>query len=402
MFTLAIRNVFRHKMRSALTLAAISFGVIGLILSGGFVEDIFVQLGEQTIHSQLGHLQVAKRGFFAFGTRDPYEYQITDAEPLRQLIQGHANVDDVMLRLNFSGLANNGKADLPIIGEGIEPAKEARLGTYVQIIAGRQLKDSDVYGAILGEGVAQSLKLRPGDPVTLLLNTKEGALNSLDFEVIGVARSFSKDYDARVVRIALPAAQELLTSRAVNSLVISLRKTKHTDRAFAALTKSLDLNTYEIKTWQQLSEFYKNALELYDRQFGALKLIILMMVLLSVINSVNMTIFERTGEFGTLMALGSKGRTLLALVILENTLLGALGGAIGVVLGFLLAIIISAIGIPMPPPPNSNNGYTAVIQLVPNVFVMAFFVGFLATVVASIYPARRASRMPVVEALRHN
>ena len=100
-----------------------------------------------------------------------------------------------MVRLNFSGLLNNGRSDLPIIGEGVETG-QSRLGSSVSITAGRQLNDKDAFGILLGYGVAHGLKLKPGDHVTLLANTLEGALNSTDFEVIGIFQSFSNDYDA--------------------------------------------------------------------------------------------------------------------------------------------------------------------------------------------------------------
>jgi putative ABC transport system permease protein len=79
-----------------------------------------------------------------------------------------------------------------------------------------------------------------------------------------------------------------------------------------------------------------------------------------------------------------------------------LGGVLGVLVGVTLASIISGIGIPMPPPPGSNSGYTAYIRVVPWVLATAAIVGALAAMVAAVLPARRASRLPVVEALRHN
>src|SRR5690606_19847181 len=135
-----------------------------------------------------------------------------------------------MARLNFSGLLNNGRSDLPIIGEGVEPGLESELGSLVMLTAGRQLTDSDAFGILLGKGVAQALQLKPGDPVTLLANTLDGALNSLDFEVIGIFQSYSNDFDARAVRIPLPAAQELLGTTGVNALVVSLQHTETTEQ----------------------------------------------------------------------------------------------------------------------------------------------------------------------------
>jgi putative ABC transport system permease protein len=115
-----------------------------------------------------------------------------------------------------------------------------------------------------------------------------------------------------------------------------------------------------------------------------------------------MVVYERTGEFGTLLALGLRRRQIFKLVLLENTLLGLLGSLLGVVAGSALAGLISGIGISMPPPPGSNVGYTATIRLVPWVLVVATLTGAVAAVMAAVLPARRASRLPVVDALRHN
>src|SRR5688572_14439728 len=175
MWKLALRNVTRQKVRTGMTVGAIAAGVISLILAAGFVADIFVQLRESTIHSQLGHIQVYKKGFFEFGTQSPSKYLIEGIAELKQKIQRIAAADDVMARLSFSGLLNNGRADIAIFGEGVEASKEEKLGTYLRMTEGRPLKDSDDFGIMLGEGVAQSQKLAPGDRVTLLINNKDGS-----------------------------------------------------------------------------------------------------------------------------------------------------------------------------------------------------------------------------------
>jgi putative ABC transport system permease protein len=399
---LAARNVLRQRARTAMTVAAIAFGVIGLILSGGFVQDIFVQLGEAVIHSQSGHLQVAKDGFAAKGARRPDQYLIADADGLKAEVAAVRGVADVMGRVAFSGLLNNGRSDLSIVGEGIEPEREARHGTYLFLTAGRSLEDRDRFGALLGRGVAQALNLAPGDPATLVVSTRDGATNTLDLEVVGVFQTFSKDYDARAVKIALPAAQALLDTRGVNTLVVALTRTRDTRRAAEALRGRVAGRGYEVRTWEELNDFYDKTVKLYDRQFGALRLIILAMVLLSVTNTVNMTIFERVGEFGTMRALGNRGTRVFALVLVESAVLGVAGAALGTLLGVVLAAAISAIGIPMPPPPNADIGYTAQIRLVPSVIAGAFGIGVLATVLAAILPALRVARTDVVEALRQN
>lgn len=401
MFKLALRNIFRHKGRTLLTLAAIVMGVAGLILSGGFIEDVFIQLREATIHSSFGHLQVYKAGYYEQGRQDPYKLMLEKPDPLMGEFQNLPHIEVVSKRINFSGLLNNGLTDLPIIGEGIEADKEAIIGSFIEITAGRQLTDGESYGVLVGQGVADALQLKPGDYTTLLANTPDGMLNSLEFEVVGIFRSISQEYDARAIRVPLVAIQELLDIDAAHSLVISLTSTDVTDIVAEKLRQQLPAGQYEVKTWYQLAEFYQKTVNLYERQFLVLQLIILLLVLLGVANSVNITVYDRTGEFGTLLALGDRGSEVFSLVLLENILLGALGGGLGVLIGILLAGAISIIGIPMPPPPNMNIGYTALIRIVPEVVVTACLLGFVTTALAAILPAWRVSKIPVADALRH-
>lgn len=396
----ALRNVFRQRMRSAGTLAAISLGVAGLILAGGFVQDIFIQLGEAVIHSQSGHIQISRQGYREGRTRAPENYLIEKPEKLRQALLEEPGVQLSLARLGFSGVINNGKRDLGIIGEGVEPAAEAKLGTFLRYIEGRALADSDSDGIVLGQGVAKSLGLKAGDRVNLVISLAQGAVNTLDFEVVGVFQSFSKDFDARAIRIPLAAARNLMDNKSAHLIVLLLDKTENTEPVLASLRKKLGQEGYELASWRELSDFYDKTVLLYDRQFGVLRLIILLMVLLSVANSVNMTLFERTREFGTLLALGDRPGQVFRLIMTESALLGLIGALLGIGLGCVAAWIISAIGIPMPAPPNANIGYTAFIRLIPLDVLTAGGIGFVATSLAAVMPARRASRMPVVDALR--
>lgn len=400
MIKLALRNILRQKVRTAMILAAIIFGVVGLIVSGGFVQDMFAQLAETIVHSQTGHIQIALRGYFGAGTRSPDKYLLRDIDGVTATIKKQPEVEYVMARIGFSGLLNNGSTDLSIVGEGIEPAKEAALGTFIHILQGRMLRQEDLNGVLLGEGVAKSLRLKPGDPASILVATTDGAMNLLDFLVVGVFQSFSRDYDDRTVKIPMPAAQELLGTSGANVVVVVLGRTEDTGKVAARLASELKGAGIEIKSWQEINDFYPKTVELYSRQFGVLRLVVLMMVLLSVLNAVNMSILERAGEFGTMRALGNRNRAVFKFVIVEGVVLGVAGSVIGTLLGLGLALVISAVGVPMPPPPNSNIGYTAHIRIEPAVVIGAFLVGVFATAIASSFPAHRVSRLPIAEALR--
>lgn len=401
-FSFALRNIFRQKVRSAATLAAIAIGVAGLILAGGFVKDIFIQLGEAIIHSQTGHIQITRAGYSDNKTRAPEKYLIEQGENLKtQLIKNVPGIDQAISRLGFTGVINNGRRDLGIIGEGIEPDGEAKLGTFLRYLDGRALTNKDLDGIVVGEGVARSLGLKIGDRVTVVMTLAAGAVNTLDFELVGVFQSFSKEFDARAVRISLEAAKTLMDTNGIHMLVVQLSDTATTATALLTTRQELAKLGFEVQAWYALSDFYEKTVELYDRQFGVLRLIILIMVLLSVINSVNMTLFERTREFGTMRAIGDRSEWVFKLIMIESFWLGLIGGLLGMLLGCLSALGISAIGIPMPPPPNANLGYTALIRLDAASVLVAGAIGFVACVLAAIVPARRAAKADIVDSLRH-
>ena len=402
MFKLALRNLFRQKIRTLITLATIVFGVAALILAGGFVEDVYIQLRDATIKSRFGYIQLYRAGYYQFGRRDPYKYMIEEPEKLISIFNQLPVVTDVLQRLNFTAMLNNSKTDRSVAVEGVEPAKEIELASFLSILAGRHLKDDDAYSIVLGEGVAIALNLKPGDFINIVTNTTAGSMNSLEFEVVGIFRSFSKEFDARAVRIPLATAKELLDTNAVHSLVFSLSDVVAVEPVMAWLRKNILRSTYEAKTWLELDDFYPKTVQLYESQFGVLQLIILVIVLLSVANSVSMTANERIGEFGTLRAIGRSSNDVYRLLIIENTVLGLVGSVIGIVVGIGLAYGISKVGLPMPPPPNANAGYTAYIRIVPAVCIAAFLIGTAATIVSALLTCRRPTRVPIADALRQN
>lgn len=399
---LARRNVLRQRGRAATTLAAIAFGVAGLILSQGFVEDVFVQLAEAIVHSQSGHVQVARDGFFQYGSHQPERYLVDDPGGDEKKIKTIPEVRQVMARLSFSGLLGNGRADLSIIGEGMEPAKEEQLGSFIKITKGRRLKDDDQFGALIGQGVASTLKLKPGDRATLVMSTSDGAMNSLDLEIVGVFQSFSKEYDNRAIKIPLPAAQQLLNTKGANTLVVELNRTSDTANVTRIIKERTIWRDQSVMAWQELNDFYPKTVDMYRMQFGGLQAIILLMVILSVVNAVNTTVFERSSEFGTARALGNTAGNVFSVIMTENVLLGMLGSVLGVGIGLALAHLLTALGIDMPPPPNSDLGFKAHIAVTTRAVLQAFAVGVCAAVIGALIPALRVSRMNISAALRQN
>jgi len=400
MLALAARNVFRQKVRAGITVGAIAFGVAGLILSGGFVADMVGQLAEAIVHSQTGHVQVARAGYFDGRLRGAEGAVIADRRQAEAALRGEAQLREVAGRLNFPALLNNGRTDAPVVAEGIEPGKERALDRNMQLLDGRRLDDADRFAMVVGEGVARRLGLKVGDRVDLVVATSGGAVNVLDFEVVGTFRTISREFDARAVRLPLAAAQTLLDTTGVNLLVLSLAETAAADPVRQRIDAPMRAAGLEVRAWHELNDFYPKTVALFERQFGVLRAIILLMLLLSVANTLNISVFERIGEFGTMRAFGVRGSRVFAAVLLEAAVLGIIGGLLGAAAGVLLAALVSAVGIPMPPPPNANLGYTARIVVTPALVGGAFAVGLAAALLGALLPAARVSRIGIVDALR--
>jgi putative ABC transport system permease protein len=402
---LAIRNVGRNRRRTLITLAAMAFGAAAIILFGGFVHSIYWGVRESTIRSQIGHLQLYRKGFSEKGNVAPFDYLIRDYAALRKELLAIPHVKVVTGRLGFSGLVSTGDTTTAFAGIGVDPAGEAELSSMAILVEGQDLAARQPRGIIMGVGLARAFGVKPGDDLTLLSTTKGGAINALAVKVRGAWESTEKAYDDRFLKAPLTEVQRLLDVEGdeVQSVVILLDATAHTaevrDRiARLVRERGLDL---EIKTWEDLALRYHQVRELFGRIFAVLTLIVSIMVVFGITNTMIMAIFERTREIGTVMALGTRRRGVISMFVLEGLALGVLGGLAGVVLGVILAKIVSAIGIQLPPPPGSTRGFLVQIFVVPELLAQAFQLSVVTATLASLYPAWRAARLDVVEALRH-
>ncbi len=402
---LAIRNVFRNRRRTLITLGAMAFGAAAIIVFGGFVNAIYWGVRESTIRSQVGHIQLYKKGFSEKGNLAPFDYLISDYPALRAELMKIEHVKTVTARLGLSGLVSTGDTTTSFVGAGVNPEGESDLSSFSVIVEGKDLVSRDPRGIILGVGLARAFGVKPGDDLTLLTTTKGGSINALAVKVRGVWESGEKAYDDRFLKVALPEVQRVLDleNGEVQSIVLLLDQTENTAAVRERIEqlirdRGLEL---EIKTWDDLALRYHQVRELFGRIFAVLTLIVSIMVVFGITNTMTMAIFERTREIGTVMALGTRRRGVIAMFVLEGAALGILGGIAGVLLGIVLAQAISGIGIQLPPPPGSTRGFLVRIFIVPAVLEQAFRLSIVTATLASLYPAWRAARLNVVEALRH-
>lgn len=401
---IAARNIARNQRRALIALLTIAFGVISLMLADGFIQWVFWGMREATIQSQLGHIQVIRPGYLSAGAANPYAYQLQESLPQRRVIESIPGVKLVAPRLMVTGIISHNEATLAFMAEGVDSQKEEELSKSLQIVEGQNLTDMTSEEIVLGRGLARNLNVKPGDTVALLTTVSSGGINAVEAKVAGIFVSTNQAYDDSALRLPIDLAQSLLRVNGAHKWLVLLDDTERTDDYLAEFRARFPIETNELEfvPWYQQADFYNKTVTLFSQQMNVLRLIIGCIIVLSISNILVMNVLERTGEIGTLLAIGFKRKRILFLFMVEGLLLGLIGTSIGLIVGYGLAELISAIGIPMPPPPGMEEGYVGKIRITLDVMMNAFLIAFITTALAGSYPAWKASRMEIINALRHN
>lgn len=397
----AFRNVTRQYRRSLFGISAVTFGVVALTLAAGFIEWIFWATREGTIQSGLGHVHVMRPGYLDGGLADPLKYLLPQESPLQLAIGRFPRVRLIAPRLAFTGLMSHGEATISFIGEGVNPERERELTPILDIPAGQALASDDPKGIVLGWGLAQNLGVKVGARVVLLATTPTGGINAVECTVRGLFTTVSKAFTDSALRVPLPVAQQLLRVSGSHRWVLLLDDTKDTTPTVLALRETFRDSGVEFVPWYDLADFYNKVVALLSTQIGVINLIIAVIIILSISNTMMMNVLERTAEIGTCLAIGRSQRQILHQFVYEGLTIGLIGGTLGLLVGWSLATLISWVGIPMPPPPGQPKGYTGAILFTGELALKAFLLAVGTTLVASLYPAWKASRMGIVDALRH-
>lgn len=401
-FRLATRNLRRNTQRTLVATLTVAFGIVAFLLAGGFIAWIFEQMREDTIHSQLGHVQIVRPGYFEKGVADPYAYLLPEQSAEQESVEKMEGFGSLAPRLSFSGLVSHEDTSIAFVGEGIDPVREKPISSKVTIVSGRDLAKDNENSALLGEGLARSLGVQAGDSVVLLATAANGSTSAVEVVVAGTFATISKEYDDSALRLPIQIARKLMKVRGATSWVVLLDKTERTDDSVRQLAGALSGDKFEVIPWSDLADFYNKTVVLFSRQVNVVKFIIGVIIVLTISNTQMMSVLERTREIGTSLAIGQRRRAVLRMFVAEGVLIGLIGGVLGVVLGYLFGHLISAVGIPMPPPPGMARGFLGEILIVPELASEALILALVTTFLASVLPAFKASRMNIVDALRHN
>jgi putative ABC transport system permease protein len=398
---LGFKNIIKNFRRSLITMISIIIGMTSCLLTYGFFNWNINELKESMIHSGIGHYQLYSKGFSKFGSDDPYKYLIKDVDPILKELRSIPGIELVTTRMAFSGILSSGDKSTVTIGEAGNPDNETKLNAYSGLQSGTNLSSGKPNGLIMGDGVARKLSAKMGDTLTLMGNMKDGGINAVDLELVGITHSGYSDLDNMSVSTSLGVIQNLLNiDHSVQKIVVLLKNTKDTKKTLSKIIQICKKYQLEYKDWETLAEFYRSVKLMYDVVFYIIILIVLAIVTFTISNTVNMNLNDRFREIGTIRALGTKRIQVALIFIVESLLLGVIGGFIGLVISFIFIGFTELIGgIPVM---IKGTAQPMHIFFHPDVaaIVICMTLFSLVAMLASIIPSQRASKISISEALR--
>jgi len=396
-FKLAYRNLGRHRRRSILSGLALAMGTALLMFIAAFFQGEMRSSMETTLRLNSGHLQVRAANYDPDKLSVAWEYLIANPEQIAAQIATLDQVDVATPRLFASGIVTVQNDSVGVQIMGIDPASKANEPYH--ILEGQFVTADDRDGILIGYPLAQSLALSVGSQVNLLVNTSDGTVDEQPFTVRGIFTTGSTGYDKGLVLLPLAKAQAFSGAGDHASMIFVLLHDREQAEAVAAAIPSAN---FQVKTWRELNSLLVLVNDFSNAYLTVINLIILGITVTVIVNTLLMSVFERMREIGILSAIGMKGRQIIALFLAEASLLAMGGITFGALAGWALSAYFGKVGIYF-----GDLGISGEMLLEDRIYtsltlesaINLIITAFVITLIASLYPARMASRMEPVEAL---
>jgi ABC-type lipoprotein release transport system permease subunit len=401
---MAWRNLWRHKRRTWLTATAMIFSNVLLIFMISLQLGSYDMMINNTLQAFSGHLQVQHDGYnHNPKLRTSIPSVLALAEQVRQALPGAG----VTARAAAFALASSELRSVGIQVIGVQPDHEPRVSTLPGLVQeGRFLQDPDAAEIVIGGVLARNLKVTTGDELTLLGSGRDGSFAAGVVTVVGIFNSSSVDMDRSLAEIPLGYFQDTFAMEGHgNSIAISTDNLEQIPAASGRVNNIIaGQDALVLLDWTALHPGLQQAIKADFSSAWFMYGVLIILVAFSVLNTQLMSVLERTREFGVITALGIKPSRLASLVMLETALMAAIGLAIGVLLGALVALYFNAAGFSYPGMDEMAVRFNLPASIYPSVSVISLLLGpvvvFLFCLLASIYPALRLFRLRPVEAMR--
>ncbi len=409
---IALRNVIRHRKRVLLTSVTMMAGIGIFIFMDSLLSGLDRGSIDNMIHLRESSVKVFTRDYENERKSFPLKYGIEEASDFETFLKRDGRVRAVAPRVRFIGELSNGKDGLPVIGTVIDPEKDAEVFALKQYLQGSYLGGTEEHRVLLGKDLAEEMGVAVGNSIVLSAQTRFGSRNALDFSVAGILSTTDPEVNGSSVFISMADAENFLElGGLITEYNVALHRKINLSDALSDARSVRDAVNAQFASLVAFSfeDMGKAFLDVMGQKkvWGILMiLVILLIAAVGIVNTVLMSVYERIREIGVLRALGYKSSEILSMFLWEGIFIGILGSSLGLALGIGLNayLVTSGFSIDVMGGKIDTKGvpFWGTIYGEWNIgtIVFAFLFGVAVALVASLIPARKASRISVTSALK--
>ncbi|GMT44775.1 MAG: ABC transporter permease [bacterium] len=410
LFAIAWRNLWRNKLRSSVIFTSIAVGIIGAVISDGFMSGLTDQRVDAAIANEVSDIQIHNPAFLLNGE---IQYQIPNAEQSVKKIEAIPEVKGVSLRMKTSALAASANAGAGVNIYGVNPAAELKVSDlHALIIEGKYLSTDEKFPTVIGQKLAHKLNLGLGDKLIVTLTDSSGTITSGAFRIVGIFKTANNRFDEANVFVNKKDLSGLVgyPANTGDEIAIRLKANSQIPVVLKALRqlfqKEVRSRKIVIRSWDQIQPLLKAMIALMDYFSYIFLFIILAALAFAIINTMLMAVMERTREIGMLMALGMNKRKIFSMIMLETIFLSIVGAVLGLLISILVVNHYATYGFDLSSVAKGLNyiGYSSRIFLRVNTsfYVISMILVALIAVLSSISPALKALKLQPAKAIREN
>ena len=405
---IAGRNLFRYKRRTLLTLSLIVIGVLFVTAFVAVTGSFKGMMIGQITDSFVGHMQIHRKGYLAAIDNLPLTMNLKPGavRKVEAVLEAMPEIEAYSKRIKFGGMFSNFIETTNIRLNGVDPELEAKTVPLLlsRVIEGEKaLKKGEIF---VPELLARGMKVKVGDMVVVIATNRDGSVNGKQLKVGAILESATGP-GGRDGYVHMDDAVDILRmdQPEISEIAVRIKDFGALHEVFGTLKAKLsgELNKegkpiFDVHTWEKISPFY-NIARMIDMMTLFVKIMLVAIVLISIMNVMIMAVYERVREIGTIAAIGTLPRKILAMFLLEGLLMGAIGAVIGSILSGVTIYALHAARI------SFDFGRQTGLILAPTIDPAALLTisGIVigVSILASLQPALKAARMDPIEALGH-
>lgn len=401
---LAFLNIGRNPRRSVITVLAVGVGLAALIFLWGFSDGTNEQMRSNVIRLFTGHLQVHAAGFEK--AHSP-ELTVTRRDEILSKASALKGFVASTERAKCEALIGTSERSRGILLIGIDPVRERTVTELEKYIKkGRYLEPSDNRSILIGGRLAKRVEADVGDKLVVMTQSMDGNLAGYAYRVAGILHTGSQQIDEMAAYITLDSARELLAiGEESHELVFKLKDRRTIPGFLSALSGILDTG-HEILRWDEIVPEVEQWAQWAEAIIQTILIAVMVVIGVSIMNTVLMSVFERTREIGVMLALGTSPKRIIGLILLETIVLECWGILLGLAVGYSVVGYFGVAGIAFPELEAAfSRSYMSTVTYtrVETIHVVQSVVTLLAlTTLISLYPAWKAGRMEPVKAIYHS